>query len=310
MITWQQLRGGVKMQLQTNSSPGKTGGLKAILFIIFIIAAIAVLALLINHYFLQRSVALKTPMTILLVGEDSGVSTESVGRSDAIVLVFLDPGRSKVSLISVPGNCQATIPGAGTGPIKDAGVKGGALLIQKTLEGLTNSKINHYLTLNYNGFKRLIDMIGGVEIEVPFKMYYTDRHGNYITGLEPGRQILNGEKALLYVRYMDHATGEVGRLNRQQEFIKALAGKAFQPGNILDLVKLYNVFQQYTKTDLTATEALQLAKFLQKMNPERDLDTYTLPGYSELSQWQPDLVAIDQLMIKLKPIKGTQEDLK
>ncbi|HEX3045034.1 MAG TPA: LCP family protein [Bacillota bacterium] len=304
------------MQLQTNSSPGKTGGLKAILFILFIIAAIVVLALLINHYFLQRSVALKTPMTILLVGEDSGISTtqssetDSVNRSDALVLLFLDPGRSKVSLVSIPGNCQVTIPGAGTGPIKDAGAKGGALLIKQALEALTNSKINHYLTLNYNGFKRLIDMVGGVEIEVPFKMYYTDRKGNYITGLEPGRQILNGEKALLYVRYLDRATGEVGRLNRQQEFIKALAGKAFQPGNILDLVKLYNVFQQYTKTDLTVAEALQVAKFLQKMNPGRDLDTYALPGHPELSLWQPDLVEIDQLIIKLKPIKGTQEDLK
>jgi LCP family protein required for cell wall assembly len=307
------------MQVQTNPSAGK-GGFKVILFIIFIIAAIGVLAYLINHYFLQKSVALKNPMTILLIGEDSGASknaesgttsgTASLSRSDALILMFLDPPRSKVSLVSIPNNCQVSISGAGTGPINEAGSKGGALLVQQTLEALTNSKINHYLTINYDGFKGIVDMIGGIEVEVPSKMYYTDKKGNYITGFEPGRQILDGEKALLYVRYWDGATGEEGRIKRQQEFIKLLAQKAYRPGNIVDLVKLYNAFKQYTKTDLSMVEILQMAKFLQKIKPDQGLDTYTLPGHTVQTAWQPDLVEIDQLMIRLNPLKGTEADLK
>ncbi|MCL6588959.1 MAG: LCP family protein [Firmicutes bacterium] len=304
------------MQLQTNSSSGKAG-LKVIFFILFIIAAIGVLVYLVNHYFLQRPVALKNPMTILLIGEDSGSTAgaagggaESFSRSDALVLAYLEPQRSKVSLVSVPNNCQVNIPSVGLGPVSEAGARGGALLVQQALESLTNTKIHHYLAVNYNGFIGFIDMIGGVEIDIQSKMYYTDRKGKYITGFEPGRQVLNGEKALLYVRYRDHVTGEIGRINRQQEFIKVLAQKAFRPGNIVDLVKLYNIFKQYTKTDLSAAEILQLAKFLQNLKPGRDLEAYTLPGHLVQSFWQPDLVAIDQLMIKLNPLKGNPEDLK
>ena len=93
------------MQAQTSPSSGKSG-LKVVLFIVFIVAALGVLAYLINHYFLQKQVALKNPMTILLIGEDSGTSMSAesgaASRSDALVLMFLDPQRSKISLISIP----------------------------------------------------------------------------------------------------------------------------------------------------------------------------------------------------------------
>ncbi|MDQ3163862.1 MAG: LCP family protein [Actinomycetota bacterium] len=169
------------------------------------------------------------PATALIVGydkrkgEDAGVQS----RSDTVMLVRADPGSDSISLLSFPRDLtvDVTCPGKPTyrGRINEAYSECGTTGTLETVRKLTGLPINYLVTVNFRGFRQVVDSLGGVWLDVD-RRYFNDRGGpfGYATiNLQPGYQKLTGYQALDYVRYR-HVDSDLARIVRQQLFVGAL----------------------------------------------------------------------------------------
>ena len=96
-----------------------------------------------------------------------------------MILTFIDPSRHTISMVSIPRDSLVDIPGHGLDRINDASVLGGDGLTKKAVTELTGIKVDHFAVVNFEGFVKLVDLLGGVEINVDKKMRYADQHGEY-----------------------------------------------------------------------------------------------------------------------------------
>lgn len=209
-------------------------------------------------------------------------------RTDALILLSLHPDTKKADIISIPRDTYIHRRGYDTGEQRKInsihyvhGVDG----IKKTVSHiLEDVPIHNYIILEYEGIEKIVDMIGGVEVDVPFHMKYTDPTASpplYID-ISEGRQLLDGKNALNFVRYrkgnnkMGYAEGDLGRIKAQHEFIKSFSSKV--QDNILTVViKGFN----YVKTDVKMLDALSYGKSILGIKSE-DMDYKILPGKSDL----------------------------
>lgn len=178
---------------------------------------------------------------VLLVGSDSragltpqereelGTGSDSGGaRTDSILVLHTGSGPS--TLLSIPRDSYVEIPGHGMNKINAAFSIGGAELLTETIEHNTGLEMNGYMEIGFGGFANVVDAVDGVEICVKNAMDDEQAHIN----LQPGCQVLDGKTALGYVRarYSD-PKGDLGRAERQREFLGALSDKMISPANLL-----------------------------------------------------------------------------
>ncbi|MFA7148422.1 MAG: LCP family protein, partial [Syntrophomonadaceae bacterium] len=123
------------------------------------------------------------------------------------------------------------------------------------------------------GFQKEVDILGGVTIDVPQRMYKPAEGIN----LYPGKQKLNGKKALAFVRFRDYINGDIDRTHQQQVFIKTLAGEVLQPRTITKIPNLAKQMKQYVETDIGFTDMLKMASWAPGFNSD-SIITQTLPG--------------------------------
>ncbi|MBA3400013.1 MAG: LCP family protein [Acidimicrobiia bacterium] len=190
----------------------------------------------------------------LLVGSDSRegsleAADETSRRSDTIMILRREKGGG-AALLSIPRDLWVAIPGQGEGKI-NAAYNGGPELLARTVTESLGIPIKHYVEIDFNGFKKMVDTIGGVEICV---LYATKDVGSGLN-LQPGCHQLNGETALQYARsrkYEEFIDGEwrldpradLGRIERQQNFIRIAVDRAlgqmendpFASGRLIDAV--------------------------------------------------------------------------
>ena len=210
---------------------------------------------------------------ILVLGIDARPG-EDQARSDTMMLVSIDPKLNKAAVISIPRDTEVKIKGSPANKIATANFYGGPELAVSTVEDLLNLEIEHYVMVDFNGFKDIIDTLGGVTITVPQKMYKPSED----IDLKAGTQKLNGRQALAFVRYRDYVMGDIERAAQQQEFVKALAKEILKPATIIKLPKLVKQLNQYVKTDLGLTVMLRMASWAPGFNTD-SVVTQTLPGY-------------------------------
>jgi anionic cell wall polymer biosynthesis LytR-Cps2A-Psr (LCP) family protein len=138
----------------------------------------------------------------------------------------------------------------------------------------------------------VVDALGGVEVEVEKPMYYVDRAQGLFINLKPGRQVLNGEKALQYVRFRHDPLGDIGRIKRQQAFLQALIAKAQDPSTLARLPALFESLKQALRTNIPLENILQLALWFKGLE-EKAVTMDILPGepvyLNGLSFWEPQL---------------------
>ncbi|MEP7035695.1 MAG: LCP family protein [Actinomycetota bacterium] len=151
-------------------------------------------------------------------------------RTDSIILVHVPSGGGKAALISLPRDSYLPIPGHGHNKINAAYSLGGPRLLVQTIEGVTGVRIDGYVEIGFGGFASVVDSLGGVDICVKHAMDDPKAGIN----LKPGCQTLNGPKALGYVRarYSD-PLGDIGRVQRQRQFLGAIMHKAASPSTVL-----------------------------------------------------------------------------
>jgi LCP family protein required for cell wall assembly len=173
------------------------------------------------------------PAVAMVVGDDKrpGTSRDAPSRSDTIMLIRADPTGRTVSMLSFPRDLSVEIPACKgnlpfTGRINEAFTACGPRGTLKTVKKLTGVPINYLITVNFQGFRKIVNQLGGVYMDVD-RRYFNDNSGlgygqTYAKiDLHPGYQRLTGKKALGYVRYR-HTDSDLYRNARQQEFVKAI----------------------------------------------------------------------------------------
>ncbi len=225
-------------------------------------------------------------LNVLLLGMDARPG-EKEARTDSIIVVSIDRDTKKIAMVSVPRDTLVEIPGHGPNKINSANALGGAELAKKTVESLLGVEIPYYVKTNFEGFKEIVDTLGGVDIEVEKRMYYPAENIN----LRPGMQRLNGTDALGYVRFRHDALGDISRAERQQKFLTALAKEMLRARTIIKLPKLIPQLMDAVETNLKMGDAIFLARVASKLNPD-NIVTATLPGtfynYKGISYWKAD----------------------
>ncbi len=145
------------------------------------------------------------------------------------------------------------------------------------LERMLGEQIDNYVIVNLDGFKKIVDAIDGVEVDVPQRMYYTDNSQGLYIDLQPGLQNLDGEHAEMLVRYRRYLNGDVDRIKVQQLFLKALAKKIMSPQIITKIPKFLPVMFETVKTDINIMDIPKYYSYLDNLNME-NISFYSLPG--------------------------------
>ena len=252
---------------------------------------------------------LTRPVNILVMGIDLPLDlppgTDShvfSGRSDTMLLVRLDPTNQSVNVLSVPRDTQVTLPQEGLLKINQANVIGGAKTAAQTVsQNLNGITIDRYVRISTGAFRELVNLMGGVDVFVPIDMKYVDETQHLNIDLKVGWQTLNGEKAEQFARFRNDQYGDIGRVQRQQQMIRALREKLMNPAMLTRVPGAIQIFQRYIDTNLSSDELLALAgfglslkqdNFRMVMLPGR----FSTPEEFQASYWIMDTDAMDQVM--------------
>ena len=214
---------------------------------------------------------------ILVVGTDDDGT-----RTDTIMIAHLDTNAHTVALMSIPRD--TVITGNYTVP-KINGVYGGAGKGEKGIQALKlklaqllGFEVDGYALVDLEAFIQLVDLVGGVEFEVPMAMHYDDPTQDLYIHLEAGMQHLDGQKAMQLVRFRKgYATQDLQRTKTQQMFLQALAEKCVQEIGLAEIGELATIFKENVTTDMTLGNIAYLGQEVLKCDLE-DMFSYTLEG--------------------------------
>lgn len=194
---------------------------------------------------------------ILLAGVD-GNNLDKGNRSDSMMVLTIDEKNNDIRITSLARDTYVEIPGYGEEKLTHAYAYGGPALLLQTIGKNFGLKIDKYAVVSFSSFEKIIDALGGVEIDV------LPKEVSYIPGVDSaGKQTLNGAEALAYsrIRYADDA---YQRDNRQRTVMQAAYNKlSSNPG---DLMEIGNTILGYTKTNIPPMEIFKLANKVIKMN--------------------------------------------
>ena len=223
------------------------------------------------------------PVNILVMGVDrvpnaSNQQAEFKGRSDTMLLVRLNPDNETVKILSIPRDTRVRFPNGRYYKINSANARGGIEYTKGVVSAnLNDITIDKHIRITSDAFKQLIDAIGGVEVDVPQDMKYTDKTQGLYIDLKKGQQTLDGDKAEQFARYRNDSLGDIGRIKRQQVLLKALQDKLQSPTSLFKVPKIWGVISAETDSDLTKGELFSIATFALGLERE-DIETITLPG--------------------------------
>lgn len=225
-----------------------------------------------------ETVAPTDRLNVLLLGIDAR-GGETMARADSMILASVDQKSKQLALLSIPRDTRVLIPGYGTDKINAATSYGGPELAAKTVSQLLGITVKNYVLVDFNAFKSVVDILGGITYDVEENMYHWDNEDNYAyqIDLEKGLQLLNGDKALQYVRYRDYPMGDIDRTGHQQKFLMALAKELLQPSTITKLPELIPEVNRYVKTNLSLKDMYKLASVAKSLD-ESNFVAQTLPG--------------------------------
>ncbi|MCA6572143.1 MAG: LCP family protein [Pseudanabaena sp. M57BS1SP1A06MG] len=225
------------------------------------------------------------------------------GMSDAMLLIRFDPTTQKVAVLSIPRDSRVNIQGVGTTKINFANYAGGASLSAQTVsQVLGDIPIDRYIRFNVNGFGKLVDALGGIDIYVPKKLKYQDDSQHLYINLNAGQQKLNGSKAVQYMRYRHDDLGDIGRVQRQQAFFRAFIDQKLNPEFITKFPEILAIVKDNIDTNLSVEEVLALASYTSKVD-RKSIQMHMAPGrfsnpgeFDNLSYWILDNRLLAKLM--------------
>jgi LCP family protein required for cell wall assembly len=217
-------------------------------------------------------------LNILLLGSDTDQKFNGTYLAQTDIVVTIDPTSKIVGMLSIPRDFYLNVPGVGMHKLDEAYGYGGVALSRLTIYQDFGIPINYYAWVGLDGFIKVIDRVGGVDVDVLHPITddnYPDdigNHGKDIYAVKrlyiaPGPQHLNGQQALEYVRSR-HAdfVGDFGRSARQQQVLTQLKTKLSNPDIFSKLTDIANDLNGYVKTDMQLTDVLRLMAFARTLN--------------------------------------------
>ncbi len=254
--------------------------------------------------------AAENELTFLVLGVDRRES--DTGRSDTLLLATVDPERKELSILSIPRDTRVKIEGYGYDKINHAYAYGGHELSRSTVEDLIGAGVDHYVLIDTHAFERIIDALGGIDLEVEKNMYYEDPwddDGGLVIDITKGQQHLDGEKAIQYVRYRD-AEGDIGRISRQQKFMRAVFDKVSSPGILIKLPGIVKEVSTAVESDLSIGQMISLLGMVKDVR-ENGVQTTMAPGrpayIDEVSYWLPDIQELRQILATALHVEMSEE---
>ena len=251
----------------------------------------------------QDGLMLSHPSVTLLLGTDhsSRIRTRNDSRrADSIMLLRTDPGKGRISYLSIPRDLRVNIPGHGFDKINSAYAIGGPALALRTVRSFTDVEVNHVVIVDFDAFTKVIDKVGGVDIDVPAPIlsnkfdcpYKTQARCDRWQGwrFAKGKQHMNGKRARVYSRIRENklnpAETDITRTERQQTVIQALLGKLTSPGVMLKMPFIGDDVMKPLTTDLSAGQLIQLGLVKKRSANERRCRLGGTPSFG--SYLQPD----------------------
>ncbi|MGB5959252.1 MAG: LCP family protein [Coleofasciculaceae cyanobacterium] len=224
------------------------------------------------------------------------------GPTDTMLLLRFNPEAQKLKVLSIPRDTQTYIEGHGQEKINAANAIGGPALSAKvTSELLDGVGIDRYIRVNVQGVESLVDALGGVTVYVPQDMKYQDDSQHLYINLKKGKQHLDGNKALQFLRFRYDKFGDIGRVQRQQILMRALMEQALNPATVARLPKILSVIQSHIDTNLSVEELVALVGFGAETNRSK-IQMLMVPGQfngdgrHDVSYWLPDHRRIQQMV--------------
>ncbi|PEZ07217.1 LytR family transcriptional regulator [Bacillus sp. AFS018417] len=205
----------------------------------------------------------KKPFSLLIMGIEDYATGGQNGRTDSLMFATINPKTKQVSLMSIPRDSRVTIAGRDKkDKINAAHAYGGEKMAMDTVENLLKVPVDHYIKLDFKGFKGIVDAVGGVTVDVPFD-FWERSDVDYYKKIEfkKGPQHLNGEEALAYVRMRKQdPNGDFGRAARQRQVLEAVLQELNSPSTVFKINDIAKVVGKYIKTDIPVSDGLALYK--------------------------------------------------
>ena len=195
-------------------------------------------------------------INILIVGCDE---IENHGRADTIAFLSISPKTKDALILSIPRDLRVEIPGREMDKINHAYAFGGKELLIKTVSQFLDLPIHFYAVADFNGFVEIINELGGVEIDVEKEMHYIDNAGGLNINLHPGKQLLDGERALQYIRFRHDKLGDLGRIKRQQQLALATIDKMMNLDTITKIPQILEDVKDYIETNIKVQDIITLS---------------------------------------------------
>lgn len=286
-----KVKNGNNKKNSNKKSKKKKGPLNKIFSIIAILLVLLTGGYLAFHYIISGSISNAIPfapktiefddgeVTILILGTDAtyGIDGE---RSDTIIVCRLNLEEGYARMISIPRDTRVKIPGKNTNKINAAFAYGGVELTKETIEDFYNLKIDKTMIVNFVTFTEAVDKLGGVNIiwedEEPL---ISDE---YKLNIRQGVNKLDSATALNFVRFRGTPTADLGRIGRQQLFLKSLGSEIKNKANFIQQLDIINNIYKGIETDLTLSEMMYI------FNSYKEIDNFKITTW--MSAGNPEYV--------------------
>lgn len=246
----------------------------------------------------------KEPVSILLLGVEDYASGGSGGRSDTIMVATFNPDLKTMKLVSIPRDTKVYIPSQDKYDKINHSFNSGKESTIETVEDFLDIPIDYYATVNFEGFKTIIDEIGGVDVEVPFDFWeYTDGWPREKIYFKEGISHLNGEEALAYARMRKRdPNGDFGRNDRQKQIIKAMVDTIVTPKNLLKIDDIAKHAGENVETNMKVSAAISFITNFKSFTSE-SITNLKLEGEGEnngIYYFIPDEESLEELKAELQ----------
>lgn len=248
-------------------------------------------------------------MNVLVLGVDDGA--DGLGQqADTILLVSLDNTNGNLRVISVPRGTLVDVEKAkGTVPIAEVYRDEGARGMIRHVRGLLGVTVNYYAVVDLRALSHIVDALDGVDVYVELPMDYEDPESGLAIHLPQGYQHMNGETAQKFLRYRSGELGDIGRVQRQHRFMKAMYERVLQLDTITKAPELARILREEVNTSAEVWDTTQLANIVKSLGKEPP-ETIMLPGtiaaYDD-KLWIPDAAKIQEKTSELFPEPQQEE---
>jgi len=249
-------------------------------------------------------------VNILFLGVDAGGM-----RSDTIMLASLNGKTNQINVLSIPRDTRVPFGsnhykinsaiGIGAQEVKKGNLKEPEELTIQKVKLLTGMPIHYFMTIDFDAFIEIIDVLGGVDFEIPFDMVYDDPVQNLHINLKKGMQHLNGKQSHDFVRfrqgnkgYRGYPNGDLGRIEAQQNFLRALAEQKLKPQYLLKASDIFAVVKKNVRTNYSAKDLLKHIGILAKV-ASGNISVHQMPGRTAMIDGGSYVICDDAAMSAL-----------